>query len=151
MAVDVLHHHNRVVDQDANREDQRKQRHPVEREAPGPGGKQGGGQGQDDGGADDHSFAATQRQAHQQNHRAGGECQFLDQLVGFFSGGLAIVTRDGGFDVGRDHGVGQRGDALAHGARHRHRVFARLLAHADGDGRIGTAWSDDSGIALRRR
>ena len=49
MAVDVLHHNDGVIHQNADGEDQRKQRHPVEGKAPGPAGKQGQRQGDDDG------------------------------------------------------------------------------------------------------
>jgi hypothetical protein len=40
MAMDVLDHHDRIVDQDADREDQREERHAIEREPPGPRGEQ---------------------------------------------------------------------------------------------------------------
>ena len=36
MPVDVLHHHDGVIDQNADRENQRKERNPVQREAPSP-------------------------------------------------------------------------------------------------------------------
>jgi hypothetical protein len=82
VAVDVLHHHDGVVDQDADREDQREQRHAVEREAPGPGREQRGRQRQDHRGADDHRLAPAQREATSSTTDAGGEGQLLDQLVG---------------------------------------------------------------------
>ena len=47
MAVDVLDDDDRVVDQDADREDQREQRDAVQREAPGPRGEQRRGKRQD--------------------------------------------------------------------------------------------------------
>jgi hypothetical protein len=100
VAVDVLDHHDGVVDQDADGEDQREQAHAVEREAPGPAGEQRGREREDDGRADDDGLAPAQRQAHQQDHRAGGEGQLLDQLVGLFGGGLAVVARHGGLDAG---------------------------------------------------
>ncbi len=69
VAVDVLDHHDGVVHQDADGEDQREQRHAVEREAPGPGGEQRHGQGQDHGGADDRRLAPAERDEHQRHHR----------------------------------------------------------------------------------
>ena len=60
-AVDVLDHDDGVVDQDADREDQREQRHAVQREAPGPRGEQRRGEGQRDGNADDQRFAPAER------------------------------------------------------------------------------------------
>ena len=61
MSVNVLHDHDRVVDQDADRENQGEQRHPVDREAPGPGREQRGRQRDDDGGADDDGLAPPER------------------------------------------------------------------------------------------
>ena len=135
MAVNVFHHHNRIVYQDAYGEDQRKQGHAVEREAPSPGGEQGGGQRQDDGCAHNHRLASAQRKAHQQDNRAGGKGQFLNQLVGFFGGRFTVVPRDAGFYVGGNHGVAQGVNARAHGTRHIDRVGPGFLG--DGQGHRG--------------
>jgi hypothetical protein len=86
VAVDVLHHHDGVVDQDADGEDQREQRHAVEREAPGPAGEQRGRERQDHRAADDHRLAPAQRENTSSHHRRGGEGQLLDQLVGLVVG-----------------------------------------------------------------
>jgi hypothetical protein len=61
MAVNVLHHHDRVVHQNTDGENQREQRHPVEGETPGPGSEQGNGQGQNHRRADDERLAPAQR------------------------------------------------------------------------------------------
>ena len=139
VTVDVLHHHDGVVHQDANREDERKQRHAVEREAPGPTGKQGGGEGEDDGAAHNHRFAAPQRQAHQQDDRAGGKGQLLNQLVGFVGGGLAIVARDRHLHTVGDEGVAQGVHTGTHRTRHIDRVFTGLFGDAQGHGGIDLA------------
>ena len=61
VAMDVLDDDDGVVDQDADREDQREQRHAVDGEAPGPGGEQRGGQRHHDRRADDDRLAPADR------------------------------------------------------------------------------------------
>ena len=56
MTVDVFHHHNGIVHQNTNRENERKQAHAIECEAPSPAGKQGGRQGQDHRSAHNHGL-----------------------------------------------------------------------------------------------
>ena len=56
MAVNVFHHHNGIVDQNADGENQGKQAHPIQGEAPCPAGKQSGGQGQNDCAAHNDGF-----------------------------------------------------------------------------------------------
>jgi len=140
--VDVFDHHGGVVDQDADGEDEREQRNAVQREAPGPAGEQGRGEREDHRCADDDRLAPTQRQAHQNDHAAGGKDEFLDQLVGFVGlvgCGLAMVAGDGHFHVFGDHGVAQGVQALAHTSGHIHRVFTRLLGHGDRHRRVALA------------
>ena len=60
-AVDVLHHHDGVVHQDADGEDQREQRHAVQREAPGPGGEQRRREREQHRDADDQRLAPAER------------------------------------------------------------------------------------------
>ena len=151
MAVDVLDHHDGVVDQNADGEDQREQRHAVQREAPGPAGKQRGRQRQDDGSADDDRFAPAKRQAHQQDYRRRGEGQLLDQLVGLVGCGGAVVAHHGGLDAGRDQRVVQRVQPLACGAGHVHRVLAGLLGDGQRDGRVACAIMGRRTGALSRR
>ncbi len=78
VAVDVLDHHDGVVDQDADGENQRKQRHPVERETPRPGRKQRCRQREHHGNADDGRLAPPQRDEHQRHHRRGGKQQLSE-------------------------------------------------------------------------
>ena len=139
MAMDVLDHHNGVVDQDPDRKDQRKERHPVEGETPGPRCEQRRGERQDHRGTDDHRFAPAQGQAHQQDDGASGEPQLLDQLVRFLGRSFPVVSGDRGLDVVRNDRVAQFCQALARGARHVHRVFPRLFRHRDGHGRLRTS------------
>ncbi len=91
---DVFDDHNGVIHQNADGKDQREQGHPVQREAPGPTGEQGGRQRQDDSSPDDGRFAPAQRQPDQSDNGARGKYQFVNQLAGFVVGGLPIVTRN---------------------------------------------------------
>ena len=145
-AVDVLDHHDCVVDQNADREDQREQRHPVEREAPGPRGEQGCRKGQCHRHADDQRFAPAECQPDQRDHGGGGEDQLADQLLRLVGGGGAIVARDGEFDTGRDDRALERFGALDDRFSHVGRIDARLLRHRQRHRRILGA-----GLFLRRR
>ena len=63
VAVDVLDHHDRVVDQDPDREDEREERHAVQREAPRPRREERCGEREEHGDADDHRFRAGRARA----------------------------------------------------------------------------------------
>ncbi len=130
--MDVLDHHDRVIDQDADREDQSEQRHPIDGESHRPGCKQGQGQGQHHRTADHHGLAATQCCQDQQHHRCGGEDQLLDQGGGLVVGGLAVVARYRDFDALGDQRALQRLDAGQYGARDVGCVAAGFLGHGHG-------------------
>ena len=127
MAVDVLDHHDRIVHQDADRKYQRKQRHPVEGETPGPGRKQRDSEGQDHRTADDGRLALAERKKHQRHHRRGGKQQLGDQLLRLVVCRGAVVARFGHLHIARDHGIAQRLDPLHHRIGHVDGVFAGLL------------------------
>ena len=139
MAVNVFHHHNGIVDQNANGKNQGKQANAVEREAPGPAGKQGGGQSQNDCTAHNDGFAFAQCQTHQQNDRGGGKGQLLNQLVGFFCSGFAVVACDGGFNALGQYGVSHLLNTRTSRARHIDSVLARLLGHRHRDSGVHLA------------
>ncbi len=131
-AVDILDHHDGVVDQDADGENQREQRHPIEGEAPRPGSEQRCGQGQHHRHADDQRLALAQRQQHQQHHEGGGESQLADQLLRLVVGGFAVVARDRGVDAVGDDGAVQLLDALDDALGDVYRVLTRLLRNRQG-------------------
>ena len=132
VAVDVLHHHDSVVHQDADGENQRKQGHAVERETPCPRGKQRDRQGQDHSRAHDGGFTTTQSDEHQGHHRGGGKQQFLNQLLGFVIRGFAIVARGGDFNVLWNLALLECGHLRQHSISHLNGVFAGLLGNSDG-------------------
>ena len=147
-AVDVLDHHDGIVDQDADGEDQRKQRDAVECEAPGPGREQCGGQGQRDGDTDDHGLAPAGREEDQRDDEGGGEDQFADQLLRLFGGGFAVIAGDGDFDAFRDHRVFERIYPVDRSRRDIGGIDAGLLGQLDGDGRKLAVAVAEPGVTL---
>ena len=132
VAVDVLHHHDGVVDQDADGEDEGEQGDPVEGVAE----EVGGGQGQRQGGGHRHQhhhrLAPAEGERHQQHDGEGGDPQVLHQLRRFFVGGEAVVAGLGDLDVGRDHRAAQAGDPAVEVGDQGDGVGARLLGHRQG-------------------
>jgi hypothetical protein len=118
--VNVLDDDDGVVDQDANRENQRKQRNTIEGESPGPGGKQRRGKSQADRHADNQRFTLAKRKEDQEDHESGGEDQLADQLLRLVGRRLAVITCRRDFDPGRDQ-----------------RAFERLGTSDDGTGDVG--------------
>ena len=133
--MDVLDHDNRIIHQNADRKDQRKQRHPVEREAPGPGGKQCQQQGDHDGEPHDHRLAPTHADQHQQHHGQSGKDQLTDQRIGLIGRRDAVIPGHRHLDLGGQQAVFQHGDPLFDTLGHLDRVLPWLLA--DGEGHRG--------------
>ena len=102
-AMDVLHHHDGIIDQNADGENQREQRHAIQRESIRPGGEQGRRQRQQHGDADHESLAPSHGKPHQRNHRSRGEQQLFDQLHRLVVCGFAIVARGADLHIGGDH------------------------------------------------
>ena len=102
VAGDILDHHDGVIDENADREDECEQADAVQRIAHDARGEEG----EQDGGGNDHRH--HQRLAPADGHRDedddgdGGKAKVEQEFVGFFVGGLAIVPRDGDGEVLRD-------------------------------------------------
>ena len=116
VAVDIFDNDDRIVDKDADREDQRKQRNAVDREAHRPRGEQSQHQGDDHRRTDDDRFTPAEREQDQQDHRHRREHELLDQLVGLVTGSLAIVAGCRKLHIGRNDNTGQRLQARSDGA-----------------------------------
>jgi len=116
--VNVLHHHDGVVHQDADGEDQGEQGNPVQGEAPGPGGKQGGGQGEGHSYAHDQGLAPPQGEEHQQHHESGRKNQLTDQLLGFLRGGFPVIAGHRDLDAFGNHRATQLVHPLEHHIGH---------------------------------
>ena len=130
VAVDVFHDDDSVIDQDANRKYQRKQRHAVERKAPGPGRKQRDGERQHHRHTHDGRFPAAQRQKHQEHDRGSSEQEFLNQLLRFGVGRFAVVAGLHHLHTVGHHGVAQLGYALHYRVGDVDGVFAGLFGDA---------------------
>jgi hypothetical protein len=126
-AMDVFDDDNGVIDQDANRENQRKQRNAVQREAPGPGGEQRGRQRQGHGDTDDHRLAPAERKENQQHDEGGGEDQLADQLLRLLGRRFAVIARYRDFNAFRNHGVFQVIYPVDRSIGHIGRIDAGLL------------------------
>ena len=132
---DVLDHHDRIVDQDPDREDQREQADPVDREAH----DLRSEHGQHDGGRNDdcgyRRLAPADREADQEDDRNGRQAQVKDQLVGLFVGGLAIVAGHRDLHAGGDQAAFQRLDPFDHAFRYGHRIGPGPLGDRQADRR----------------
>jgi hypothetical protein len=93
VAVDVLDHDDRVVDQDADREDQREQRDAVERVAHRVVDEQRERERDRHGDQHHQRLAPAQEEARSAASRTGGDQQVEDQLVGLLRRRLAVVAR----------------------------------------------------------
>ena len=112
--VNVFHHHDGIINQNTDGENQREQRNPVQGKAVSPGSKQRDQQGHRHRCAHDQAFTPTQRPHHQQNHRNGFDDEFLNQFVRLGLRRGAVISRDGDLDIIRDKGAFQLLDALLH-------------------------------------
>ena len=125
--MDILHHDDGVVDENTDRKDQRKQRHPVERESPGPGCEQRQRQRYHDCNADNHRLASAQRHHDQQHHNRRRKHQFLYQGQSLFIRGSTVVARHGHFDPVGNHDTAQLFDTSDDLVGHLDGIAARFL------------------------
>jgi len=134
VTVDVLHHHNGVVHQDADGEDQAEERDPVEGVAPQVADEQGQGQGHGHRDAHHHGAAPAHGDEDQGDHAEGGDEQVLDELVALVPGGLAVVAGDLHLQVPGDQAAPQGLHLGLHRLRQRRGVGAHALGEGHGDG-----------------
>ena len=102
MADDILHHHDGVVHQDADGEDERKEGDAVQGVAVEIEDRQGEGQGDRDGDAHDPRFPQTDGQPDQDGDREDGDHHVQEKLIGFLFGRLPVISRNRDLDVARD-------------------------------------------------
>jgi hypothetical protein len=130
---DVLDHHGRIIDQNADSEDECKQAHPIDAEVQHPGRPD---RDQDHhGNHHDHNDRCAQpdRDQAQQAHGHRGLQQGKEQLVDLVGCRLAIVATDGHMHVRRDEPVVQRVDALEQLLGDHDPVGTLLLGDRHGD------------------
>ena len=99
VANDVLNNDNGVVDQNADREDQRKQRDAIEGVAKEVEDEQRERQGDRNSEQHHARFAPAEREGNQQRHRERRQEQVLQQFVGFVFRRLAVIAGDGDVQV----------------------------------------------------
>ncbi len=133
---DVFDHHNRVVHQDADGEDQSKERDAVQRVAVKIEHGQRERQRYGNRDEDDQRLAKTQRDRDEQAYRNHGDQHVPQQLVRFLLGRVAVIARDGHLNIGRNHAAAQRFQPVQDIFRDCNRIGSLALRYGDGDGRI---------------
>ncbi len=132
MAVDVLHHHDGIVDQNPDRKHQRKQADPIERVAKEIRGRQGQSEGHGDDDRHHRCLSPRQRDPHQKDDGEGGRPQMLEKLIGLFVGGGPVVAGLEDFDVRGQYRAAQPLDHPVEVRDHVDRVGAGFLGDGDG-------------------
>ena len=102
MADDVLDDDDRVVHQDADREDEREERDPVEGVAVEVEDEQRERERRRDGEEHDRRLAPAEEQQDEQGHPEHGDAHVQEQFVALLGGRVSVVARDRHADLGRD-------------------------------------------------
>ncbi len=135
MAGDVFHHHDGVVDQDTDGEDEREQADPVDGVAH----HVRGEHGEQDGGRDHHRrhqrLTPADREGDEHDDRHRRQAEMEQQFVGLLVGGLAVVARHGDADVLGHQPALDRLQAIEQLLGHHHRIGAGALGEGDADRR----------------
>ncbi len=137
VAIDVLHHDDRVVHQNADGKDECEERDAIERVA------ERVVHEQRERERDRHRYqhhrrlAPSQEEPDQQRHRDRGDEEVQNQLPSLVAGGLAVVARDVESHVGWEESPLRRGNPFQHRVRHRRGVGALPLRHRDRHGTLG--------------
>ena len=134
VAHDVLDHHDRVVHQDADGEDQREERDPVERVAVEVEDEQREAERHRDREHDDQRLAPAEEEQDEHGHAEDGDAHVQEQLVRFLARGGAVVAGDRHPHVGRDERALEAVDLPHHGGHDVDRVRAGALGDAEGHG-----------------
>ncbi len=135
MPHNVFHHHDGVVHQDPDGEDQREQGDPVEGESVEIKDQQR--QRESGGNGDGHhqGFPPPQHQQDQDRHAHHRDAHVEEQLVGFLRRGLAVVAGNGHLDIiRRESRALHRIDFFQDRLRQGNGVGAGALGNGDGDG-----------------
>jgi hypothetical protein len=136
MADDVLHHHDRIVHQDADGEDEREERDPVEGVAEEMEDHQGQRERGGDGDRHHRRLAPAEHEQDQERDRHHGDGHVEQELVRLLRRGRPVVPGHGDLDVGGNgrslHPVGLGQDRLGHGDG----VAPRALGDGECDRRL---------------
>ena len=136
MTVDVFHHHDGVVHEDADGKDQSEEGDPVQGVPEEHAKKEGHGQGDRHSHGDDHGLVEAEKEGDEHGHRNGGQEEMLDEFVGFLFGGSPIISGDGHLDVGRYHPPLEAPHQILNGLGNGHGIAPLLLRHVEGNSDI---------------
>ena len=136
VAIDVLHHHDGIVYQNADGEDQREQRNAVERVPQRVVHEQR--KRERDGHRHEHHqrFAPPKEQPDEQRHRNGGDEQVQNEFLRLLTSRFAVVTGDIELDARRHEPPLRLLHALEHRVGDLRGVGALPLGHGNGDRRL---------------
>ena len=101
--VYIFHHHDGIIDQNANRENQGKQAHPVNGHPQCPRHKHRGGNDRRNNNQHHQPCPPCQGDPHQHGDNQGGNQQFFQEFIDFGFGGRSVITGNGNMDIIRDN------------------------------------------------
>ena len=136
---DVLDHHDGVIDQNTDAEDQREKGDSIEREPVQVEDQQRQGQRRRDGHRHDPGFPPSQSQPDEQRHADHGKAHVQEELVGFFGSRLAVVAGDRDRHIRWNQNPLQGFDFSQDFFSNRDRIGPRSLADSQRDGGLFTS------------
>src|SRR5690606_31883894 len=131
VAVDVLHHHDAIVHQAAQGQDQREEHHHVQRYAEEVEQGEGDEHAQGDGEAYEEGIAQAQEEHEHAHHEDHPEDDVVEQLAHAQAGVLALVTGDGDDEVLGQHAAVVLGDDGVDAVAGIEQVLAGALDHVE--------------------
>ena len=148
---DVLDHHDRVVHQNADGEDQREERNPVERVAVEKEHQQRQREGHGNRDKHDQRFPDPKREGDEDTEPNHGNQHVVKQFVGFFRRRIAVVSRDREIEIAGQQRGTHDGELVLDLVRHRNGIGALPFRHRNGhrgvsaavarvEAHVGTGW-----------
>jgi hypothetical protein len=131
---DVFDHHDGVIHEDADAEDEREERDAVQREAVEVKNEQRERQRGRNGDRDDAALPPAEREPDEDRHAENGDAHVQQQLVGFLRRGLAVVARDADGDIGGNDAAFEQIDLAQHFVSDADRVRAGAFGDAERHG-----------------
>ncbi len=136
VAVDVLHHHDGIVNEDADGEDQGKEGDPVQGIADQVEDQHRQGKGHRDGDGGHRTGPPPHEEGDQDRYRDGRQEHVEEKLVVLLAGGFAVVAGDRYLDVRGDHLPLQEFHLLQQVFRNPGGIRPLALGNGDGDSRV---------------
>ncbi len=130
MADNIFNDDNRVIHEDADREDESKERDPVERVSVEVENEEREAQRHGNSQKNDQGFAPTEEEEDQDRDAEDRQPHVEQQFVGFVAGGRSVVAGDRDADVGRNQGAAEAIHFGDHGFHHVHGIRAGTFGNA---------------------